>query len=409
MPKYTYKAKEGPNKIIDRVIDADSIDSAVNKIIQLGLTPIDVAQVSQTETEQEHAVPKFSFSFQKKISLSDKATFTRQMSDLVEASIPLLKCLESVYKQTRNTKLKGMIDQMYVSVQDGSSLSDALGQYPDTFSLLYVNLVRSGELSGNLDIVLSRLSDYLEKDLDTTSKVRASLAYPTLIFVVGTISIFVLLTFFIPKLFIMFEDMDQRLPLPTMILMGLSGFVSRFWWVIIGGCALVGTFFSRWISTEMGRMKFDQFKLNVPILKELIKVVEVERFARTLGTLVEGGVDITTALNSVWMTIDNVILRDEIRHVAEEVTQGTSLQAALSHCTFFPELATNIIAIGEETGRLEKGLYKIADTYQRESDRVMKTMVSLLGPIVLIFVVAIVGFVVIATLLPILQMNLVIQ
>jgi len=351
----------------------------------------------------------FRYVFLKRIHKRDIVLFTRQMSDLVDASIPLLQALKIVADQTKNVYLNDVILKMHHSVKDGGSFSDALNQHPDIFSNLFVNMVRAGEVSGELEHTLSRLADYLEKEHETQSKVRSSLAYPAMILMVGIITIFVLLTVVIPRITVMFDDLDQQLPMATVFLVSVSNFFAHFWWMILSVGILCGLYLKHRLSTDEGQLWFDSFKLKIPLLSSFIKIVEVGRFSRTLGTLVESGVPISTALNSVWPILENAALQIEMKRVADEVTQGASLKKALKQCRFFPETAVSMISIGEESGKLDRGLYKIADSFERESDRTVKTMISLLGPAVLIVIVAIVGFVVISMLLPIFQMNLLIQ
>jgi len=411
MPEFKYKAKDGPQKMVDGVIEANSHDQAVSKIFELGLAPIDVNQVmmesSNRQTKKSGNPSRIHFS--KKIKRNDIVVFTQQMGDLLEASVPLLRSLQIVSRQTQNPQLKKNIEKMTMFVKDGGSLSDALAQYPKIFSSLYIHMTKTGELSGNLDRVLLRLGDYLEKENETIGKIKSSLAYPALIVVVGILTIFVLLTFVIPRVSVMFEDLDQTLPLPTIVLMGLSGFFARYWWILLGIIVGSGFGFRQWLRTENGRMQFDRWKLKAPVLGHYVETVEIGRLTRTLATLLEGGITITMALNSVWATIDNLVLRDEIKEIAQRVSNGASLRSALSQSPYFPELAVNMIAMGEETGQLDKGLYKVADTFEKQADQLSKTMVSLLGPCVLIIIVTIVGFVVISMLLPIFQMNLIIQ
>lgn len=409
MPIFHYKAKEGPTKVIDGGVEANSLQEAVAKISRKGLTPLDVWPASPGELKAYQRNIRSPKSTIKKCRFTDVVIFTRQISDLADAAVPILRALQIVANQTPHPYLKDVIQEMQEFVKNGGAFSEALGRYPDIFSSLYVNMIRTGEVGGHLEAVLRRLADYLEKEQETITKVRLSLAYPLLILIVGVIVVLVLLTFVIPRLSVIFDDFDQALPWPTVILMNISGFFARYWWVLVGVTAVGGVNLNRWLRSPKGRAWFDTFKINIPLLGEFVKVVEIGRFARTLGTLVEGGVAITTALHSVWATIGNTVLRDEIKNVSDEVTNGASLKDALKRCSFFPEAALNMIAVGEETGRLERGLHKIADTFERKSDQTIKTMTSLLGPIVLIVIVLIVGFVVIAMLLPIFQMNLLIQ
>ena len=408
MPKFDYKAKEGPTKIVGGVIEADTADNAVGKIIRLGLTPIEVHQAVQGESPVSKTTKPLLRLF-KRVSLADLVQMTRQMSDLIEAAVPVLRSLQIVLNQTPNPNLKDIVNQMYNYVKDGGSFSDALAQYPDVFPSLYVNMVKTGEISGQLEVVLNRLAAYLEKEQETRGKVVSSLAYPALILIVGILTMFVLLTFVIPRLSVMFDDLGQELPFITVVLMNVSGFFASYWWLILAVIAVAGLYFKNFLNTSNGRRWFDQVKLKIPLLGQFLKIVEIGRFARTLGALLASGVTITTALKSVAETIQNTVLREEVRKISEEVNSGASLRKALKQCSFFPEVAVNMISVGEEIGHLEQGLLKVAETYERQSEQTVKTIVSLLGPLVLVFIVGIVGFVVIAMLLPIFKMNLIIK
>ncbi len=412
MPRFHYKAKEGPTKIIDGTIEADTLDGAISKIIGLRLTPLDVVLENQQEVEKKAkatALLKTDFNFFKRVGLKDVVLFTRQMSDLIEASVPLLRSIQIVSNQTQNIYFKGLIQNMATFVKDGGSFSESLSKHPQIFSNLYVNMVKTGEVGGQLELVLKRLAIYLEKEHETRSKVRSSLAYPALILVVGVITIFVLLTFVIPRLTVMFEDLNQSLPTPTLILIQMSNVFAQYWWLMIIVVVLVAVYFKKWSNSENGRLWLDSSLLKIPLLGNFIRIVEVGRLARTLGTLLESGVTMTKALKSVAGLIDNVVLREEVRRMSEEVTQGSSLRNALKQCSYFPEMAVNMISVGEETGRLDHSLYKVAETFEREADETVKSIVSLVGPLVLVVVISIVGFVVISMLLPIFQMNLIVQ
>ena len=260
-----------------------------------------------------------------------------------------------------------------------------------------------------MDAVLNRLAQLIEKNYETRQKVRSSLAYPALIVVVGIATVFVLITFVIPRITVIFEDFNQGLPFVTVVLLEISNFLSRFWWlvVLVIGSGLL--YFRRWMQSPVGRRQWDLLKLSIPGLKNFIINVEIGRLARTLGTLLENGITIIDALKSVQDVVDNQILKEEIAEASLKVTQGSSLTKALERSPYFPESAISMMAVGEETGKLEKGLYKIADSYERQADETAKTIVSLLGPLVLVVVVGIIGTVVIAMLLPIFQMNLIVQ
>lgn len=416
MTKFIYKAKHGPTKIIDGIIEADTFDNAVGKIIGMGFTPVDVISEEEAAFEGVEPVPLApkirhakATPALRRVSVLDVALFTRQIGDMIDASVPMLKALTTVSQQTQNTQLKEIVSQMSLSVKDGSSFSEALSKYPSLFSSLYVNMVKAGEVSGKLDLILNRLADYLEAEYEIKSKVRSSLAYPFLIMGIGIVTIFVLMTFVIPKISVMFEDLNQSLPMPTIVLMNTSHFLAQYWFLMLGILIFFTGYFKRILNTPLGRRRFDEWKLKIPVMGNFIRTVEVARFARTLGTLLESGVTITTALKSVWAIADNAVIQEEGRKISEEVNNGAGLTEAMKNSPFFPAMAVNMVSVGEETGKLERGLYKIADTYEHQADRMTKTLLSLLGPLVLVFVVSLVGVVVVSMLLPILQMNLIIQ
>lgn len=412
MAKFSYKAKQGPAKIVDGVVDAENATAAVKKILAMGLSPMDVTlQPAQPLPGDQRSGENLSVSniFSRRVPRSALVLFTRQLCDLVEASVPILRVLQLVEKQTRHAQLKSITGEMLAVIKDGGSLSEALGRYPDVFPRLYVNMVRAGEVSGQLGLVLNRLANLLERDQETQLRVRASLAYPFFIFGVGVISVIVLLTFVIPRLSVIFDDFDQALPLPTVAIMNASDFLNAYWWLVLAVGIFVYLYGRRFLLSAAGKVWFSAFQLRQPILGKFIQEVEIGRFARTAGTLVESGVVIIEALNSVKVLFENEVLRREIDEAVTEVANGSSFAAALKKHPHFPEAAVNMIAVGEETGHLEKGLYKLADSLERQADATAKVMVSLIGPIFLVFVVGFIGMIVIAMLLPIFQMNLIIQ
>ncbi len=411
--QYLYKAKQGPDKVVQGVIDADRMEDAIAKVIQRGLSPIDVQPVPESRPAapgrsvlQVIGAGQF---FAKRISPSLLALFMRQMADLVEASVPLLKALDLVAKQTRHVYLQDVIRQMHDFVKDGGSFSSALRQHPDVFPAMYANMIKAGEISGQLNIVLNRLAHLVEQDQETQNRVKASLAYPAFILAVGFLTVFVLLSFVMPRLTVIFDDMDQELPLPTQVIIGISGFFAEFWWaaVLLTGGAIY--YWQRWLHTENGRRWWDTARLKIPILGNFITEVEIGRFARTLGTLLESGVVIVEALQSVWAVVDNVVLKEEIKRISQDVADGSSLTAGLKSSPYFPETVVNMVSVGEETGNMEKGLFKLADAFERQSELTAKTVLLLLGPMVLVVIVGIVGVCVVSMLLPIFRMNMIIQ
>lgn len=410
MVQFAYKAKQGPQKLIEGFVEADNIDGAVAKIVQSGLTPIDV------HTPAGYTRPRLSLRLAAraaprtlKVSAAAVSLFTRQISDLLEAGVPVLRTLTILERQTRNSSLKVILGEMAGLIKDGASFSSVLANYPKVFSKLYVNLVKSGEVGGHLNVVFSRLADYLEKDQETRSQIKASLLYPSIILAVGSITIVVLFTWVIPKITMIFEDMNEALPLPTVILMGVSQVFAQFWWVMALAVAAGLIYFQRLRQSPAGKLALDRFKLRVPFVGDLLRDAEIGRFARTLGTLLGNGVVIVAALESVGLVVENEIFKNEVKRMTQEVTNGVSLTSAIRKSDLFPETAVNMIAVAEETGDTHKGLYKLAEYYERQSQRVMKMLTSSIEPALILGMGLVVGFVVLGMLLPILRMNMIIK
>jgi len=410
MPKFFYRAKKGINEIVESVIEAESVNDAVIKITQQGYVPVDVNLYQEPPASPMPRRPRtFSRIFSQRISRHQTVTLTRQLYDLVDAGIPVLRALRLLAVQESPGKMKELLEDAANVVQDGGALSDALAKHQGVFSALYVNLIRSGEASGHLNTVLERLADFLEKDEQVSSKAVTSLIYPSLILTVGAVTVFVLLSFVIPRLTEMFSELSQGLPWPTVLLIAVSNFFARFWWALL---LIAGTgvfYFKRLYAIPEKRLIIDRKQLKVPILGEFIMKLEIVRFAQTLATLLEGGVSIVEALKGVSAVAGNHALRQELEKVAQDVAQGSSLAGSLKETTFFPANVINMVIVGEESGRLEEALYKVGSSYERQTDEVMKRITSLLEPSLIVAVGLVIGFIVVAMLLPIFRMNLIIQ
>lgn len=401
MPRYFYRAKMGPDQIKEDIIEADTQAAAINKLNQMGYFPIWVKE--ETQIKQQEGILA---DFITRINWRDLSIFTRQLADLLGSGITLVVALDVLQKQTENRKLRAIISDLFLQIKEGSHFSDALSKYPRVFSGFYVNMVRSGEIGGGLEDVLSRLADFSEKEDELRSRVRSALTYPVLMAVVGVLTITVLLTFVIPKLVGMFEDMGQALPIPTLILIKVSGFFSKFWWIIFAIILVIFLGIKRKGFTKEGRIAIDRFKLNLPIFGPIIKKVEIARFGRTLATLLNNGVPIVKALEVVANTVENALLRRQLREMTRSVTDGARLAESIKEAEDFPVFVTNMVSVGEESGLLERALFKIAEAYERESDRAVRTMTSLLEPAMILVMGTVVGFIVISMLLPIFQINI---
>ena len=405
MPRFIYKAKSAPAKIKEGKIEAENKHQAAVKLSSMGFFVLSLEE----ETAAFIKRSKGRFRFFKSIRLRDLSNFTRQLSNLLDSGLTMLNGLGILIDQCENPYLRQIIGLIRDDVRGGATFSAALAKYPKVFSVLYVSMVASGEISGSLEDVLRRLSDFMEKDEESISKVRSSMAYPALMAFVGFVTIFVLLSFVAPRLTAIFVDLGQALPLLTKILIAISSLFARFWILIIVAIIITTTAFNRWLKTKDGKAAFDAIKLKTPLIGSFIEKVEIARFGRTLGTLIGNGVPIIQSLGVASSTVGNILIRQDMETAKKDVVEGASLSVSMRKSTHFPVMVINMIAVGEESGMLEKSLFKIADSYDIEIDRTIKTITSLLEPGLILFMGMVVGFIVIAMLLPIFQLNLMIR
>lgn len=401
MPKFNYRAKEGTDNVVSGSVEATTDADAINKIIRQGYTPISI-------TKESSAVePHLKTSV--KVSLSDLTTFSRQLSALLESGLNLLRALMIVKTQTENPKFAALIDEISNSVREGHPLSSSLARYPKIFAGVYVAMVRAGEAGGMLSRILAQITTVLEKEDELRSKIAAALVYPVLLLTVGSISVFVLLTFVIPRIVRIFEEMGQALPLPTQILIGISDFFANWWFIVIIIAALVFFVVDRYYKTREGRLHIDKMKLKFPVIGKFINQVELVHFSRTLGSLLANGVPIIQASRSAAETMNNAVLKNELEEVNKQITKGSSLTKSLTASGFFPAFVNNMVSIGEESGSLDKSLLKVAEIYDKEIDRSIKVVTSLIEPILILFFGGVVAFIVVSMLLPILQISTIVK
>jgi len=331
--------------------------------------------------------------------------WTRQLSDLLDSGVPLLTALEVVENQTENRWMQGVSSDIRLQVKNGASLSEAMRTYPDVFSSVYTSLIRAGEVGGFIGQTLSRLSEFAEGEHELRSKVLSAMAYPLLIVIVGAGTVLFLMSFVVPKLAGMFADMGQNLPLITRILAQVSAICTSYGWV--GLLLAVGSVaaFRMGKGWERGRFYFDRMLVRLPVWGTVVKKVAIARLARTLGMLLSGNVPILEALRVVSGTLNHPVLQDQLRCATQSVQEGKGLAESLKGAPDFPPFICNMIAIGEEGNSLEKSLHKVAATYERDSDRAIKLMTSLLEPLMILGVGSIIGIIVVAMLLPIFQIH----
>lgn len=401
MPIYAYKAKSGPQEIKTGTIEADNPAIAAAKLQDEGLFPVSI---------QESNVPEKSGIFRRqKVKPNDIGVFTRQLHNLLASGLTILSALQILQKQTEKPAMRQVVAQLVDELKGGAHFSEALSKHPKFFSKLYCSIVQAGEAGGFIDAALDRLAEFMEKDESVRRSVIASLTYPILIAVVGTMTIFVLLTFVIPKLVAMFDEFGQALPLPTAALISVSSFLRNYYWLLAVVMALVFFMLKKSYATAEGKLALDRFKLKMPFFGKLNTKVGISNFTRTLAALVGGGVPILTSLDIVGNAMGNEVLKQEVEGFLAKIREGGKLSSCISSSHYFPAYVSNIISIGEESGSLDNALLRVAQTYDREVDQVTKALLSALEPAMIVIMGAIVGFIVIAMLLPIFQINFMAQ
>lgn len=406
MPVYEYKALDIRGKNLKGIINAESVSAARQKLRETNLFPSDLRETSAKEKGTIPAGRSVGTFLFKRIGLREVSIMTRQLSTLLSAGLPLIASLEALIPQTNNPQLKKTLAQIKESINEGGSLAGSISYYPKIFSKFYINMVKAGEASGALDIVLERLADFNEDQQALHGRIKAALAYPLFMFLIGSFVLFFLTTFIVPEITGIFSEMHQTLPGITLFLISASSFLKSFWalilLVVIGGSAVLKYAFTK---TIRGQYILDRIKLKIPLFGPLIHKMSVARFSRTLGTLLQSGVPMLTALSIVKNVVDNRLIADAIADASQDVEEGQNLSATLSRSGIFPAIATQMISAGEHSGMLEKMLYKVADSLENEVESDITMLTSMLEPVMILIMGLLVGFIVISILLPIFEMN----
>lgn len=423
MPTFVYTAKDEKGARVEGTIEADGRAAVVSRLQQMGYFPIAIKQGTRGATTAKAAsratkpVAKpgkirsaadhegFKLPGRNKIRTRDVASFNRQLADLIGAGIPLVKALAILNKQTTNEKLRAIVTEILDDVQGGTTFADSLNRHPEVFSKLYIAMVKSGEAGGMLDEVLNRLADMSEEEEQIKGKIKSALAYPAVMIIAGGAAVFVMFSYVIPKITGTFEQLGQTLPAITQLLISISHVFENYWYIVIVGLVLVVGVFHQFTRTPEGRMMWHRVQLRIPLLESLVRKREVARFTRTLGSLLRNGVSILSALDIVREVVDNSVTKSEVDDIIEEITQGASLAKPMSTSQIFVGTAVNMIAIGEETGRLPDVLLRISASYEAEVDRTVRAMTSLIEPLIIVGMGIVVGFIVIAMLLPIFSLD----
>lgn len=400
MAIYKYKAKNGPHDVVTGSVEALSENEAIDKISRMGYLPLRVEEEEAGKRERRPASRIFG-----RVRSRELTIFSRQLASLLKSGVPILNALNIIAEQTENAFFRYILDDLHNAVREGSGLSSVLSRYPRIFSPLYIAIVRSGEDSGSLPEVLTRIADYRAKQDEMVSRFRMAMAYPILMLIVGISTIAFMLAFVIPRLMRLFDNMGQSLPMPTRVLIYISNGIRHYWAWIILVVGIIVFLIQKELDTKSGKRFFSHLKLRLPLYGAFTLRADLARFCRTLEFLVRSGIPILKALDIAIPVLENDIIKDQLMQSHKELEEGGSFGRSLKGSKIFPLFMTNLIVIGEESGRLDEALSEIATSYERDTDETMKNMSSLLEPVMILVMGLAVGFIVIAMLLPVFEIN----
>ena len=398
MPQtFQYKVKDKAGKLVEGSLEAENAQLVVSKLRSMGYVPIEIQQSGGgANLSRELKIPGFT----DRVSLKEVAVFSRQFATMINSGLSLLRSLNILAEQTESKALAGIVNQVRMDVEKGSSLSQAMTKHPKAFGRLYVSMVRAGEVGGALDSVLLRLADTIEKQVELRRKVKSAMTYPLVVAILVLTIVTAMLLFVIPMFQGIYKQLGGTLPAPTQMLINISNVCRKLWWLIflieIGGAI----FFRRWINSEEGRKQWDAIKLKVPIFGKLVRKTALARFSRTLSALVRSGVPILESLDIVAETAGNYVVAQAVRETQAAVKRGDPLSKKLEDHPVFPPMVVQMMAVGEETGALDEMLDKIADFYDQEVEATVDALTSLIEPLLIVVMGVCVGGMIISLYLP---------
>lgn len=404
MSVFEYVALDDKGRKRKGFVDAPGVTLARQQLREQGIYPVDIQPAR--EKKNPALASALQIGFFQKVSAKEISVFTRQLSTLLGAGIPLVPSFSVLLAQTKNPLLQKILAQIRADLNEGKSLTAGMENFPQVFPPFYINMVRAGEASGTINLVLERLADFSENQQALMNKIRSALAYPLVMLLVGSLVIFLLMTFVVPKITDIFSDTRQALPVMTVVLIAVSHFLKSFWWLVVLAVA-AGVVGFRYLTagTETGRRFWDSVRLKAPVWGSVNLKIAIARFSRTLATLLQSGVPLLSAMEIVRNVVNNIYIGEIIAQAAREVEEGQPLAQPLAASGFFPPMVTEMIAVGEQSGSLEKMLNRIAVSYETEAQSDILVMTSLLEPIMILVMGLIVGFIVFSILLPIFEMN----
>lgn len=390
MPRFTYKATNQQGKVVSGTIESTNKNSAAASLSKQGLKPITLQLDSGTKKGRGF------HPFKQKVKPKDLVIFTRQLSTMVSAGVPLLRALTTLQTQAENKTMREVLAGVVKEVEAGVSLGDAFARYPQVFSDIYINMVRAGETAGILDDILKRLASQVEKNASIRKRVKSAMTYPIVLLVITVVAFFGLMLFVIPRIGAIIKDLSDNkaeLPLVTQVMLSMSDFMVTYWYIILGAIALTVFGVRRYLKTPTGKLVFHQLVLKTPVLKTLITKIAVARFARTFASLIGAGVSVLEALKVTGRAIGNKVFEQELTKAAEAVENGKELSKAIEGSSLFPPIVSQMLAVGEETGQTDTVLVKVADFYEEEVDALIEGLSSIIEPVMIVIMGGMVGLI----------------
>jgi general secretion pathway protein F len=402
VPSFAYQAATADGKMITGAIDAMDKSGAVGRLQERGLIPISVSVPGESGSKMMAKLAGF---FAGWGMAKHRQVFARTLASMLQAGVPIDRSLAVSTELSESPMLRSTLQQVLRAVKGGKSLSAGMESHPQVFPSFYVSMVRAGEAGGNTAQVFAQLADYQESVNELRSQVTSALIYPALLTIVGGFSVLIMLEFVVPKFGAVFQQAGATLPLPTQILLALSDFIRLTWWGWLVGIPAIAWMIAHWMHTESGRNKWDHWVMRIPRIGSVVERVLVTRFARSLGTLLMGGVPMIRSLEIAGEVVDNRKIENAVAAAAKGVKQGKGLTRPLGETGAFPPLSIHLLGVGEETGRLDAMLLQVADVYERETRTAIKNMVALFEPLMILVMGVVVGSIVISILLAIFSIN----
>lgn len=399
MPLFEYQQRDRSGKLYKGQLEASSIRDASSRLRDEGMFLIALKPVGDAKTASEG----FKIGG-KSVKLRDLLMFTKQFAVMIRAGVNLNNCLNLLAQQTENNYFSGIILQIRRDIEGGESLHVSLTKHPKIFPMIYIHMIEAGEASGQLDTILERLTEHLEREFELKKKITSAMTYPSVIMVVAIAAVFILMIFVVPQFVEMFKGFNMELPFITKALVAVSSFCQNFWYVIIIAIVILVIGFQRYHATPQGKKNIDHFLYKLKIIGPVIQKLAAARFARTLGTLLNSGVQITTSLEIVERAVGNMVIAEAVNLARINITRGTMISTPLAQTKVFPPLVTQLIAVGEETGEMAAMLTQIADFYEKEAGYAVEGLTNLIEPMIIVFVGGIIGVIVAAIYIPIFNM-----